>query len=210
MVCRFETVSSEDVLDRSLRRDRSSHILAEKQHIGVLTGSEFADMKITLIAGRAHLKHTEGGDFRQATYRALRQGLRSAACTLLEPVYEFRIELPLECAGRAMTDIQKMHGSFSPMEIEGENAVLKGTAPVVTMRGYQTELISYTKGKGRMTCSVSSYQPCHNAEEVIKHEATIQRGIWRIQRDLCSVHTVQGLWSTGIWCRSMRIWIRAE
>ena len=163
----FETVCSEDVLDRNWQRLILTH-LAEKQHIGVLTGSEITDMKITLIAGRAHLKHTEGGDFRQATYRALRQGLRSAACTLLEPVYEFRIELPLECAGRAMTDIQKMHGSFSPMEIEGENAVLKGTAPVVTMRGYQTELISYTKGKGRMTCSVSSYQPCHNAEEVIE------------------------------------------
>ena len=163
----FETVCSEDVLDRNWQRLILTH-LAEKQHIGVLSGSEITDMKITLIAGRAHLKHTEGGDFRQATYRALRQGLRSAACTLLEPVYEFRIELPLECAGRAMTDIQKMHGSFSPMEIEGENAVLKGTAPVVTMRGYQTELISYTKGKGRMTCSVSSYQPCHNAEEVIE------------------------------------------
>ena len=163
----FETVCSEDVLDRNWQRLILTH-LAEKQHIGVLTGSEIADMKITLIAGRAHLKHTEGGDFRQATYRALRQGLRSAACTLLEPVYEFRIELPLDCAGRAMTDIQKMHGSFSPMEIEGENAVLKGTAPVVTMRGYQTELISYTKGKGRMMCSVSSYQPCHNAEEVIE------------------------------------------
>ena len=163
----FETVCSEDVLDRNWQRLILTH-LAEKQHIGVLTGSEITDMKITLIAGRAHLKHTEGGDFRQATYRALRQGLRSAACTLLEPVYEFRIELSLECAGRAMTDIQKMHGSFSPMEIEGENAVLKGTAPVVTMRGYQTELISYTKGKGRMTCSVSSYQPCHNAEEVIE------------------------------------------
>ena len=163
----FETVCSEDVLDRNWQRLILTH-LAEKQHIGVLTGSEITAMKITLIAGRAHLKHTEGGDFRQATYRALRQGLRSAACTLLEPVYEFRIELPLECAGRAMTDIQKMHGSFSPMEIEGENAVLKGTAPVVTMRGYQTELISYTKGKGRMTCSVSSYQPCHNAEEVIE------------------------------------------
>lgn len=163
----FETVCSEDVLDRNWQRLILTH-LAEKQHIGVLTGSEITDMKITLIAGRAHLKHTEGGDFRQATYRALRQGLRSAACTLLEPVYEFRIELPLECAGRAMTDIQKMHGSFSPMEIKGENAVLKGTAPVVTMRGYQTELISYTKGKGRMMCSVSSYQPCHNAEEVIE------------------------------------------
>lgn len=163
----FETVCSEDVLDRNWQRLILTH-LAEKQHIGVLTGSEITDMKITLIAGRAHLKHTEGGDFRQATYRALRQGLRSAACTLLEPVYEFRIELPLDCAGRAMTDIQKMHGSFSPMEIEGENAVLKGTAPVVTMRGYQTELISYTKGKGRMMCSVSSYQPCHNAEEVIE------------------------------------------
>lgn len=163
----FETACSEDVLDRNWQRLILTH-LAEKQHIGVLTGSEITDMKITLIAGRAHQKHTEGGDFRQATYRALRQGLRSAENVLLEPVYEFRLELPLDCAGRAMTDIQKMHGSFSPMEIEGENAVLKGTAPVVTMRGYQTELISYTKGKGRMMCSVSSYQPCHNAEEVIE------------------------------------------
>ena len=163
----FETACSEDVLDRNWQRLILTH-LAEKQHVGVLTGSEITDMKITLIAGRAHQKHTEGGDFRQATYRALRQGLRSAENVLLEPVYEFRLELPLDCAGRAMTDIQKMHGSFSPMEIEGENAVLKGTAPVVTMRGYQTELISYTKGKGRMTCSVSSYQPCHNAEEVIE------------------------------------------
>ena len=163
----FETACSEDVLDRNWQRLILTH-LAEKQHIGVLTGSEITDMKITLIAGRAHQKHTEGGDFRQATYRALRQGLRSAENVLLEPVYEFRLKLPLDCAGRAMTDIQKMHGSFSPMEIEGENAVLKGTAPVVTMRGYQTELISYTKGKGRMTCSVSSYQPCHNAEEVIE------------------------------------------
>lgn len=163
----FETTCSEDVLDRNWQRLILTH-LAEKQHIGVLTGSEITDMKITLIAGRAHQKHTEGGDFRQATYRALRQGLRSAENVLLEPVYEFRLELPLDCAGRAMTDIQKMHGSFSPMEIEGENAVLKGTAPVVTMRGYQTELISYTKGKGRMMCSVSSYQPCHNAEEVIE------------------------------------------
>lgn len=163
----FETACSEDVLDRNWQRLILTH-LAEKQHIGVLTGSEITDMKITLIAGRAHQKHTEGGDFRQATYRALRQGLRSAENVLLEPVYEFRLELPLDCAGRAMTDIQKMHGSFSPMEIEGENAVLKGTAPVVTMRGYQTELISYTKGKGRMMCSVSSYQPCHNAEKVIE------------------------------------------
>ena len=163
----FETTCSEDVLDRNWQRLILTH-LAEKQHIGVLTGSEITDMKITLIAGRAHQKHTEGGDFRQATYRALRQGLRSAENVLLEPVYEFRLELPLDCAGRAMTDIQKMHGSFSPMQIEGENAVLKGTAPVVTMRGYQTELISYTKGKGRMMCSVSSYQPCHNAEEVIE------------------------------------------
>ena len=163
----IETTCCEDVLDRNWQRLILTH-LAEKQHIGVLTGSEITDMKITLIAGRAHQKHTEGGDFRQATYRALRQGLRSAENVLLEPVYEFRLELPLDCAGRAMTDIQKMHGSFSPMEIEGENAVLKGTAPVVTMRGYQTELISYTKGKGRMMCSVSSYQPCHNAEEVIE------------------------------------------
>lgn len=162
----FAADCSEDLLDRNWQRLILTH-LAEKQHIGVLTGAEITDMKITLIAGRAHLKHTEGGDFRQATYRAVRQGLKRAESVLLEPVYEFCIELPMECAGRAMTDIQKMHGSFSPMELEGEMAVLKGKAPVITMRGYQTELISYTKGRGKMSCSVKDYEPCHNAEEVI-------------------------------------------
>lgn len=162
----FAVSCSTDELDLNWQRLILTH-LEEKQHPGVLTGSEITDMKITLIAGRAHLKHTEGGDFRQATYRAVRQGLKSAACVLLEPVYDFRMELPPESAGRAMTDIQKMHGSFAPMEYEGEMAVLTGSAPVVTMRGYQTELISYTKGRGRMSCTLRGYEPCHNTEEVI-------------------------------------------
>ncbi len=162
----FATACSEDALDRNWQRLILTH-LEEKQHIGVLTGSEITDMKITLIAGRSHLKHTEGGDFRQATYRAVRQGLKQAKSVLLEPVYEYRIEVPAECAGRAMTDIQKMHGSFAPLELDGETAVLTGSAPVVTMRGYQTELIAYTKGRGRISCTLKGYEPCHNAEEVI-------------------------------------------
>lgn len=162
----FATACSEDVLDRNWQRLILTH-LEEKQHVGVLTGSEITDMKITLIAGRAHLKHTEGGDFRQATYRAVRQGLKRTESVLLEPVYEFRIELPTETAGRAMTDIQKRYGTFLPLEIQGDMAVLTGSAPVVTMRGYQTELISYTRGRGRMSCILKGYEPCHNAEEVI-------------------------------------------
>ena len=114
----------------------------------MLTGSEITDMRITLIAGRAHQKHTEGGDFRQATYRAVRQGLRCAKSVLLEPVYEFRIEVPQEAVGRVMTDVQKMGGASAPPQMEGETAAICGSAPVVTMRGYQTELISYTKGRG--------------------------------------------------------------
>lgn len=162
----FAAACSEDVLDRNWQRLILTH-LEERQHPGVLTGSEITDMKITLLAGRAHLKHTEGGDFRQATYRAVRQGLKRGKPVLLEPVYEFRIEVPAENAGRAMTDIQKRKGSFAPMELQGEMAVLAGSAPVATMRGYQTELISYTRGRGRMSCSLKGYEPCHNAEEVI-------------------------------------------
>jgi small GTP-binding protein len=162
----FAAKCSEDLLDGNWQRLVLTH-LEEKQHRGVLTGSEITDLHITLIAGRAHQKHTEGGDFRQATYRAVRQGLRSAESVLLEPVYEFRIEVPAESVGRAMTDIQKMCGSFEPPMIEGELAVISGTAPVVTMRGYQTELISYTKGRGRMVCALKGYEPCHNAQEVI-------------------------------------------
>lgn len=159
---------SEDVLDRNWQRLILTH-LEEKQHKGVLTGSEITDMKITLIAGKAHLKHTEGGDFRQSTYRAVRQGLKMGKCALLEPVYEYRLELPSEMVGRAMTDIQKMHGSFEGPELLGEMSVLTGTAPVVTMQGYQTEVLSYTGGKGRLSCSLKGYEPCHNEEEVIEN-----------------------------------------
>ena len=162
----FATVCSEDVLDRNWQRLILTH-LEEKQHRGVLTGSELTDVCITLLTGRAHQKHTEGGDFRQATYRAVRQGLMCAENLLLEPVYEFRLELPAANVGRAMTDIQKMAGRFSPPEIEGENAVINGCAPVATMRGYQTELLAYTKGRGRLNCTLGGYEICHNAQEVI-------------------------------------------
>lgn len=163
----FASDLSEDVLDRNWQRLILTH-LEERQHPGVLTGAEITDMRITLINGRAHLKHTEGGDFRQATYRAVRQGLRKAACILLEPVYEFTLELPTEMIGRAMTDIQKMQGSFETPLTEGEISVLKGKAPVVTMRGYQTEVTSYTRGRGRLACTLSGYEPCHNGEEIVE------------------------------------------
>lgn len=163
----FSSACSEDMLDRNWQRLILTH-LEEKKHPGVLTGSEITDMKITLIAGKAHLKHTEGGDFRQATYRAVRQGLKKAKSVLLEPVYEFRLEVPSQMVGRAMADIQKMHGEFQPPETEGETAVLTGTAPVASMQGYQTEVISYTKGHGRIFCSLKGYEVCHNSEEVIE------------------------------------------
>lgn len=163
----LETKCSEDMLDKNWQRLILTH-LAEKKHPGVLTGSEITDLKITLMAGRAHLKHTEGGDFRQATYRAVRQGLKKAASILLEPVYEFTLEIPSEMIGRAMTDIQRMGGSFDTPETEGEVSVLKGTAPVSEMQGYQMEVIAYTKGRGRFSCTVKGYEPCHNAEEIIQ------------------------------------------
>lgn len=166
----FATACSEDMLDRNWQRLILTH-LEEKQHVGVLTGAEITDMKITLIAGRAHQKHTEGGDFRQATYRAVRQGLRSGKSVLLEPVYGFAIEVPQELAGRVMTDVQKMHGNVEPPELAGGTAILHGTAPVVTMQGYQTELLAYTKGRGRISCTLSGYEPCHNADEVIAASA---------------------------------------
>jgi len=133
----------------------------------VLTGAPITDMKITLAAGRAHQKHTEGGDFRQATYRAVRQGLRRAESVLLEPWYDFRLELPSEAVGRAMSDLQRMGGSFAPPETEGDRSVLTGSAPVSEMRGYQMEVTGYTRGRGRLSCSLRGYEPCHNAEEVI-------------------------------------------
>ena len=162
----FASDCSEDMLDRNWQRLVLTH-LEEKAHRGVLTGSEITDMKITLIAGKAHTKHTEGGDFRQATYRAVRQGLKKAKSILLEPVYEYRLEVPQEMIGRAMTDIQKMYGSFDLPKTEGEMCVLTGEAPVVTMRGYQREVISYTRGMGRLFCSLKGYEPCHNSEEVL-------------------------------------------
>lgn len=162
----FAADCSEDMLDKNWQRLILTH-LEEKEHIGVLTGSPITDMKLTLIAGRAHLKHTEGGDFRQATYRAIRQGLSKAESILLEPVYEFRLELPSSMIGRAMSDIQAMHGSFEPPIVEGEISVLTGKAPVATMQGYQKELIAYSGGNGRLFCSLKGYEPCHNTEEVI-------------------------------------------
>ena len=163
----FAADCSEDVLDRNWQRLILTH-LAEKEHRGVLTGSSITDMKITLVAGRAHLKHTEGGDFRQATYRAVRQGLKSTESVLLEPYYEFRMEIPAEFVGRALTDIQRMAGEFQTPDTEGDFAVITGSAPVSEMRDYQLEVTSYTKGRGRLFCTLKGYARCHNAEEVIE------------------------------------------
>lgn len=162
----FETNVSEDILDKNWQRLILTH-LEEKEHKGVLTGSDITDMKITLINGRAHLKHTEGGDFRQATYRAVRQGLKRAKSILLEPVYEYQLEVPSEMIGRAMADIQKMNGTFNQPELDGEMSVLKGTAPVAYMRDYQMEVVSYTRGLGRLFCTLKGYEPCHNTEDVV-------------------------------------------
>ena len=163
----FAADCSEDVLDRNWQRLILTH-LEEREHKGVLLGAPITDMKITLLTGRAHIKHTEGGDFRQATYRAVRQGLRKAKSQLLEPYYEFRLEVPSEQVGRSMTDIQKMLGEFDPPKTEGEMTVLTGSAPVVTMRDYQKEVISYTSGRGRLSCTLKGYYPCHNQEEVVE------------------------------------------
>lgn len=162
----FRTSCSEDKLDRNWQRLIMTH-LEEKTHLGVLTGSPITDMQITLAAGRAHVKHTEGGDFRQATYRALRQGLCRAKSVLLEPVYAFRMELPMAFVGRAMTDLQAMSGRFEAPETVGEYAVLSGTVPVSEFGGYQTKMLSYSGGKGRLFTELKGYEPCHNAEEVI-------------------------------------------
>lgn len=162
----FETCCSEDELDRNWQRLILTH-LEEKRHRGVLTGAEITDMRITLIAGRAHQKHTEGGDFRQATYRAVRQGLREAGCRVLEPYYAFCLEVPAENVGRAMADLERMQGTFATPEPDGERMVLRGNAPVVNMRDYQMEVISYTRGRGRLTCSLAGYFPCHNEEAVV-------------------------------------------
>ena len=162
----FAAECSEDILDRNWQRLVLTH-LEEKEHKGVLTGSPITDMKITLTSGRAHQKHTEGGDFRQATYRAVRQGLKKADSILLEPYYEFRMELPSENVGRAMTDIQNMSGKFGTPMIEEETTVLTGSAPVSLMRGYQKEFTAYTGGRGRIAVSLKGYDICHNQEEVL-------------------------------------------
>lgn len=166
MGLQFASAVSEDVLDRNWQRLVLTH-LEEKRHKGVLCGAEITDMKITLVNGRAHIKHTEGGDFRQATYRALRQGLMRAQNVLLEPVYSFRLEIPQEQIGRAMTDIQRMNGTFEPPQTEGEFAILCGSAPVACMRGYQQEVTSYSRGRGKLFCTLQGYAACHNAEEVM-------------------------------------------
>ena len=162
----FAADCREEVLDKNWQRLVLTH-LEEKQHLGVLTGSPLTDVKITLIAGRAHLKHTEGGDFRQATYRAVRQGLMLAKSQLLEPWYAFRLEVPAENIGRAMSDIQRMEGTFDPPESGEETAVLTGFAPVSTMRSYPMEVVSYTRGRGHLSLILDGYRPCHNAQEVI-------------------------------------------
>ena len=162
----YATVCSEDVLDRNWQRLILTH-LAEKCHRGVLTGAPLTDVKITLLAGRAHVKHTEGGDFRQATWRAVRQGLMQAESVLLEPYYAFRIEVPAEQIGRAISDVRLMSGTFSSPETHGDMAVLTGRAPVATMRDYPAEVAAYTRGRGRISCSVAGYDTCHNAQEVI-------------------------------------------
>ncbi|MCM1286004.1 MAG: TetM/TetW/TetO/TetS family tetracycline resistance ribosomal protection protein [Acetobacter sp.] len=162
----FKTQCKEDLLDKNWQRLILTH-LHEKTHIGVLTGSPITDIEIILASGKAHAKHTEGGDFRQATYRAVRQGLRSASCILLEPIYEFTLEVPNENVGRAISDIQRMFGSFNPPEVLGDCSVINGTAPVSTMYDYAREVMQYTHGKGKLMCSLKGYEPCHNTEEVI-------------------------------------------
>ncbi|WP_331655392.1 translation factor GTPase family protein, partial [Aminipila sp.] len=163
---RFEIKCGEDMLGKNWQKLILTH-LQEKLHRGVLTGSAITDMKITLVSGRAHNKHTEGGDFREATYRAVRQGLKEAESILLEPYYTFQLELPEKMVGRAMSDIEQMHGVCEISQGNGETAVLAGSAPVITMRNYQREVMTYTKGLGRMFCSLKGYEPCHNTEEVI-------------------------------------------
>ena len=165
----FDADCSEDVLDRNWQRLILTH-LQEREHPGVLTGSPITDMKITIVAGRAHLKHTEGGDFRQATYRAVRQGLKSAESILLEPWYSFVLEVPSDQVGRAMSDIGQMNGSFEGPEAEDKQGMVRltGTAPASEMRDYHREVWAYTKGRGRITFTLKGYEPCHNAEEVIE------------------------------------------
>ncbi len=163
----FDTDCSEDILGKSWQKLILTH-LEEKAHKGILTGADITDIRITLVSGRAHNKHTEGGDFREATYRAVRQGLREAKSILLEPYYSFQLELPESMVGRAMTDIEKRYGTSEITQTNGETAVLVGSAPVVTMQNYQKEVMAYTKGQGKLFCSLKGYEPCHNEKEVIE------------------------------------------
>ena len=162
----LDTACDQNVLDRNWQRLILTHLM-EKEHRGVLTGAPITDMKITLLTGRAHLKHTEGGDFRQATYRAVRQGLMQAKSVLLEPWYSFRLEVPTGSVGRAMTDLQRMGAEFQTPEAAGDRSVLTGSVPVSETGGYWTEVAAYTGGRGRFSCAVEGYRPCHNAEAVI-------------------------------------------
>ncbi|MDO4489692.1 MAG: TetM/TetW/TetO/TetS family tetracycline resistance ribosomal protection protein [Lachnospiraceae bacterium] len=162
----FDSICREDVLDKNWQRLIMTH-LEEKKHKGVLTGSEITDMKITILTGKAHQKHTEGGDFRQSTYRAIRQGLMQAKSVLLEPVYDFRIELPQEYLGRALNDISVMGGRTEAPDSDGSKCVVTGSAPAALLANYQEELTSYSRGQGRIYCSLKGYEPCHNTEEVL-------------------------------------------
>lgn len=162
----FDTRCSEDVLDKNWQRLVLSH-LKEKAHKGVLTGSAITDIKLTLVSGRAHNKHTEGGDFREATYRAIRQGLMQAPSVLLEPYYQFTLQVPANMVGRAMTDIERLQGSSTLSETDDNSATLVGTGPVARLRNYQKEVIAYTKGEGRFDATLAGYAPCHNTQDIL-------------------------------------------
>ena len=163
----IDTVCSEDVLDGNWQRLILTH-LVERQHVGVLTGSPITDLKLTLLTGKGHLKHTEGGDFRQATYRAIRQGLMLGETILLEPWYTFRLEVPGESVGRAMTDVQRMCGEFEGPQMRGETAVLTGSLPVSEVGEYWSQVAAYTQGRGRFSCRLDGYRPCHNTQQVVE------------------------------------------
>ena len=166
----IDTVCSEDVLDGNWQRLILTH-LVERQHVGVLTGSPITDLKLTLLTGKGHLKHTEGGDFRQATYRAIRQGLMMGETILLEPWYTFRLEVPVESVGRAMTDVQRMCGEFEGPQMRGETAVLTGSLPVSEVGDYWSQVAAYTQGRGRFSCRLDGYRPCHNTQQVVEERA---------------------------------------
>ncbi len=163
----IDTVCSEDVLDGNWQRLILTH-LVERQHVGVLTGSPITDLKLTLLTGKGHLKHTEGGDFRQATYRAIRQGLMMGETILLEPWYTFRLEVPGESVGRAMTDVQRMCGEFEGPQMRGETAVLTGSLPVSEVGDYWSQVAAYSQGRGRFSCRLDGYRPCHNTQQVVE------------------------------------------